>query len=261
MRSRHPSVVPWLWGILLLVPVGASGATTYHAAAFAFGGPHDEHAGPAPVSATTGNFISTPTLQQFADVSTSAGLSLAGTARASVGYINNPPCCSFSASAFGVAEFSGYDVILSGPSGESALASLNLVFDGTAGVSIGASVSAPSGTSTDGWTGPGPLALTTSPLLVGAGEVITIGLALTVSASCSTDPLAIAASCSASSTARAFSFPLGGPVFNLPAGWTANSADGSIVSNAFIPEPATAMLLVGGLAVLARRGRTAGWRW
>jgi hypothetical protein len=262
MRSRHPSgFLLWLCGILFLAPMSASGATLYSAEAHAFSGSFDSDSGPTPVSATTGDLIQTPHSQQFAQVSVSAGLSLAGAASANAFYFNNPPCCSFSAGATGTAGFSGYGVILSGPSGDSTLTSLNLMFDGTAGVSIGASLNGPSGTSTDGWGGPGPLALVTSPLLVSAGDVITIGLSLAISASCSTDPLVFGATCSASSNALSFSFPFSGPVFNLPAGWTANSVDGTIVNNAFVPEPATAILLVGGLTVLARRGTTARRRW
>lgn len=47
-------------------------------------------------------------------------------------------------------------------------------------------------------------------------------------------------------------FPTSGPVLNLPAGWTANSLDGTIVDNHFvasIPEPAALWLL--GVAIAA----------
>jgi hypothetical protein len=59
-------------------------------------------------------------------------------------------------------------------------------------------------------------------------------------------------------------FPQSGPVFNLPAGWTANSTDGTIVNNVFVaPEPSTWALVAVpliGLAAIRRRGVRAGSR-
>ena len=58
------------------------------------------------------------------------------------------------------------------------------------------------------------------------------------------------------------SLPLSGPVFNLPPGFTANSASGLIVDNRFVggpqdvPAPATlALLAVGLVGVAATRRR------
>jgi len=70
------------------------------------------------------------------------------------------------------------------------------------------------------------------------------------------------ASCAASvdyesNTPFGLSFSQRGPVFNLPAGWTANSLDGSIVNNMLVPEPSTWVLIaipLMGLAVTRRRG-------
>jgi hypothetical protein len=270
--------------------VRASGATLFHAQANATITPgyydYDEDAGPAPVSAVASADLPDVHHGQNAYMSASAGLSLAGAALADAWYYSQNPAGSYSASAFGVAEFSGYDVVLSGPGGESTLASLNLTFDGvatlldepgSAAVSIGTRLSGPNGVVTDGgqlgtsvvgqipqrsgllstWQGPGALAVTTSSFLVDAGDVVTVGLSLQTNASCATELLPPGApggaSCRASATARSFSFPFTGPVFNLPEGWTANSVDGTIVNNAFIPEPSTGLLLVGGLIALAGR--------
>lgn len=297
MRSGHrPSGSRfWLCAALLLAPLGlapvrASGATLYHAQATVYAGYYDfdEDAGPAPVSAAIGASLPDPHHGQDANMSASAGLSLSGAALATAWYYSLNPAGSYSASAFGVAEFSGYDVILSGPGGESTLASLNLTFDGVATlldepgnatVSIGTRLSGPNGVVTDGgalatsvvgqiptgsgllsaWQGPGALAVTTSSLLVDAGDVVTVGLSLQANVSCATELLPPGApggaSCRASSSARSFSFPLSGPVFNLPDGWTANSVDGTIVNNVFVPEPSTALLLVAGLIGIVGHAR------
>jgi hypothetical protein len=184
---------------------------------------------------------------------------------------------------------SGYDVVLSGPSGQSTLASLNLIFNGDVGiltnrgiatvaVDIDTTLTGPGGAVADhgaigvrtafgatasglllGWPGPGPLfVVSTSSLMVDAGDLLTLSLRLVGQSTCNTLPLQTVASCSAAFGVDAFSFPTIGPVFNLPPGWTANSLDGSIVNNTFIPEPSTALLLSAGLVGLAVRRRN--WR-
>jgi hypothetical protein len=52
------------------------------------------------------------------------------------------------------------------------------------------------------------------------------------------------------------SFSQGGPLFNLPAGWTANSTDGAIVNNQFVPEPAFLSLFALAAPVILCRRRT-----
>ena len=55
-----------------------------------------------------------------------------------------------------------------------------------------------------------------------------------------------------------FGFVVGGPVFDLPAGFTANSPTSFIVDNRFlppgavpaVPEPSSMLLLTGGLGLL-----------
>lgn len=47
------------------------------------------------------------------------------------------------------------------------------------------------------------------------------------------------------------SFPKSGPVFDLPAGFTAHSASGHIVDNQVVPEPGTSLLVGVGLGTLA----------
>ena len=47
------------------------------------------------------------------------------------------------------------------------------------------------------------------------------------------------------------SLSLGGLVFNLPPGYTVNSADGMIVDNHFVPEPSTLLLVGPGMLAIA----------
>jgi hypothetical protein len=89
--------------------------------------------------------------------------------------------------------------------------------------------------------------------MVDAGDVVTVGLSLGSQSSCSTFLFSRASFCSAIFDVDAFSFTTTGPVFNLPAGWTANSADGRIVNNVLVPEPSTGLLVLTGLLGLAAR--------
>ena len=143
-------------------------------------------------------------------------------------------------------------------------------------MSIGTSLSGPNGAATDsgsisttisgqgptgsgllsGWIGGFPFTtftFTTSSFTVNAGDVVTIGLNLAGSSSCNS-PQTTTSYCHSSFDVQGFSFTTTGPVFNLPAGWTANSVDGTIVNNSFVPEPSTALLIAFGLLGLG------GWR-
>ena len=61
-----------------------------------------------------------------------------------------------------------------------------------------------------------------------------------------------------------FGFIVGGPVFDLPAGFTANSPTSFIVDNRFVPsavpEPASAVLLLAGLAAMLGVARCRGFK-
>ena len=96
-----------------------------------------------------------------------------------------------------------------------------------------------------------------------AGEQLKIGLTLVADATCTNHnagTLTYVPSCSVNSDfENTFGFSQSGPVFDLPAGWTANSDDGSIVNNMFVltPEPSTALFLSAGIVGLAVRRRHA----
>jgi hypothetical protein len=189
------------------------------------------------------------------------------------------------AGGFASASFSGYEVLLSGPSGGTTTTSLNLTFTGvasltlhelagSASVTIGTDSSGPNGAATDagsigttssgqaptgsgllsGWTAGAPFSFSTSPFTVDAGDVITVGLNLVGSSGCGAPQFMTDSFCHSEFDVQGFSFATTGPVFNLPAGWTANSVDGTIVNNGFVPEPSTASLVALGLLGLG------GWR-
>jgi len=262
--------------VLVLAPAAVSAATFYTVEVIGDGVGGDN--GFTPVSAGTGGYACFGHGYACAGAFASADLSLAEYGFAQEWHYGVGDGAHASAS------FSGYDVVLSGPSGESTLASLNLTFDGvaslslqgvggSASVSIGMDLSGPNGATTDGgsistassgqvptgsgllagWMGGLPLNFSTASLLVGAGDVITVGLNLAGSSVCD-PPQNPTSSCNSSFDVQGFSFATTGPVFNLPAGWTANSVDGTIVNNRFVPEPATAFLIALGLLGLT------GWR-
>ena len=102
-------------------------------------------------------------------------------------------------------------------------------------------------------------------LPTGVPHGVFLGLELVVGAGTITDGENLSAS---GNFANTLSFPLSGPVFDLPPGFTANSLSGLIVNNQWIgaphvapqgvPEPATLMLLglgVGGLVAASWRKR------
>ena len=290
MRDAHSwwlplvAAVRLICGVFLLAPASISAATLYSAFINTPSGSQGTSNSPTPVAITQPRTTCAGAASTCWSASASAGLSLAeaGLAQAQAPAGTGPLSVSVNAGA----SISGYNVVLSGPSGESTMTSLNLTFDGFAGVSatpgydaglgsasvnIGTTLTGPNGAATDSgaltgnWavtTGSGllsewpgfPLAITTSSLLVNAGDIVTIGLSLGGQASCSTQGF-LNSLCPAFFNVSRFSFPAAGPVFDLPVGWTANSFDGTIVNNFFvIPEPSAALLLLGGLLGLA------GWR-
>jgi hypothetical protein len=277
-----------LCAVLLLVPAAVSAATLYSAGITTPSGSQG-NSGPEPVSVSqpTTSCVGTPAGASCTyRASAAAGLSLAESAQgvASAGGIP-APTFSVSTSASANASFSGYDVVLSGPSGQSTLTSLNLAFHGiawippdvrnglgTASLNVGTSLTGANGSVTDGGAiigtqstpprGSGllsgwesfsgiPFPVGTSSLMVEAGDIVTIGLSVSGRATCSTVIQPSSAFCPAASDVFSFSFSRSGPVFDLPAGWTANSVDGTIVNNVFIPEPSTALLVSAGLVGLA----------
>jgi hypothetical protein len=108
------------------------------------------------------------------------------------------------------------------------------------------------GTSPDG-------TLSGSSVLVDLNTPVPVALRLEVGAGAN----GIAASAT-SLFSTTLSFATGGPVFDLPAGFTANAGD-YLVNNRFIteatpvPEPSTLALVVAGIFCLATRRRTAGF--
>lgn len=102
-------------------------------------------------------------------------------------------------------------------------------------------------------------------LPTGAVHSVFLDITLTVGGGTFTPDESLSANGTFSNT---MSFPLSGPVFNLPPGFTANSLSGLIVNNQWVggpqqapqgvPEPTTLALLalgVGGLVVAAKRRR------
>jgi hypothetical protein len=97
----------------------------------------------------------------------------------------------------------------------------------------------------------------TPTLSIVSGETISLSLSLTADAFCQSTGSGCSQIIDFSNTLK---FAQSGPVFTLPAGWTANSADGRIVNNAFVnvPEPSSGALVAASLAgIVARRRRAA----
>jgi hypothetical protein len=114
-----------------------------------------------------------------------------------------------------------------------------------------------------GMTNGAKFSFTTSSISIVNGEDVSVGLSLSAYAECYAFFSSVTGgdlSCSAGADAsHTLAFPIGSPVFNLPAGWTANSLDGSIVNDMFVPvpEPATGLLVMGGVLGLAVSRRRA----
>jgi PEP-CTERM motif len=143
-------------------------------------------------------------------------------------------------------------------SGPSMLSSFNASAGGGFGSSIGGGGFSLGSLSSNSATGifAAPGGFFTSPTFQArVGDTISVGLNLGTSA------IAYEQFGGGPGTADGFAnftigFPTGGPVFNLPGGITANSPDGVIVNNQFVPigsavpEPNTLLLLGSGLLVL-----------
>lgn len=104
--------------------------------------------------------------------------------------------------------------------------------------------------------------LTTTFFDAPIGQPFTVELFLRVDASAGSRR-GFPGCCSTSSISSDYdlgmTFAEGGPVFDLPPGYTANSVDGQIVDNVYVPEPgADWMLAIGlvGLALVTNRRRT-----
>lgn len=92
----------------------------------------------------------------------------------------------------------------------------------------------------------------------GGAGVNSLSLSLsTASHAVSRDPANASSSVQFGNTLK---FSTSGPVFDLPVGWTVNSAQGNIVNNQFVllasvPEPGSLGLVLAGLALVAHRHR------
>ena len=114
-----------------------------------------------------------------------------------------------------------------------------------------------------GYTG-APTALVTPDVMVPIGTpfVVVFNLSTVVDTRSSNTILGSRRQADASADFDStFSFPLSGPVFNLPDGFTANSASGLIVNNLWlgiagpspVPEPSSLLLVFAGLLAFFRR--------
>jgi hypothetical protein len=96
---------------------------------------------------------------------------------------------------------------------------------------------------------------TTAPFSVPLNQRFVIGAELTVTAS-AVNNLSVRETEAVMNYLNTFSFPVSGPVFNLPEGVSVNSAAGNIVNNEWlgtgsqaVPEPSTATMALLALAV------------
>ena len=190
------------------------------------------------------------------------------------------------AAATGRAELSGYEVVISGPTGGTTTTSLNLTVSGNidlfgdAGgdfnqgvLSITTSLAGSLGTAGgEGYFisdfccgGGGAPTLTiasggilsnlyrsgdfaTPTLSVVSGETLSVSLSLQASARCRDS---YGGPCETSvNYLNTLGLLTSGPVFNLPAGWTANSPDGSIVNNLFVAVPEASASTLLALSVI-----------
>ena len=106
--------------------------------------------------------------------------------------------------------------------------------------------------------------LTTPAMLLPVNTPITVGLSLSTSVDTTSRSTILGSRRQADASSlfdSTLSFPLSGPVFNLPDGYTVNSVSGLIVDNRWqglaapqpVPEPPSLALLLAGLLFLARR--------
>jgi hypothetical protein len=198
------------------------------------------------------------------------------------------------AAATGRAELSGYEVVISGPTGEATTTSLNLsvsgnldLFGGVGGdinqalLTVTTTLAGSQGTAsgegffladiccggggapTITFTSGGILSnlidsgnFTTPTLSVTSGETVLLSLSLEAQARCRDS---FGGPCGSSTNyLNTLGLRTTGPVFNLPAGWTANSLDGSIVNNVFVavPEASTwALFALSLTGIFAARRR------
>jgi hypothetical protein len=184
------------------------------------------------------------------------------------------------------------DMVVSGPAGGTVSTSLNLTLDGSHfgsvtsdpdglaiadstvnmavsvnGVGVGDGhheVSVDSSSNTIGTVGLHMLAngignIVTPAFNVQSGVPFLVKLELDTQASVTGEFSNIAGLTAAANTdfSNTLSFPLEGPVFNLPNGYTANSADAGIVNNSFVvPEPGSLVLFALGCVGFSACRRT-----
>lgn len=251
-------------------------------------------ASPTPVSASSsyGAAVSGGNIALSAMTGAGYGL-LNGASHATL----NLPEYSFGASGFAQtsANFGMDNIVISGPPGEVVTYSVNGSVSGGIGASMSGTGSTYSGASVTlkfstgssfGGFGNAPLgsmsvdggggvsrtgvfagfpvesmsnsAWTSPTWQARAGDTISVGMVLETSAAVDHRFGGTGFMDAFADFSRTVMFSTTGPVFNLPPGWTANSSDGSIINNTYVPEPAAATLaVVSGLVLLRRSARKA----